>query len=89
MDKKNLQDPKDYLYFDNVNLEGKIGEAKYPYNSGQMLQAAALLYNITKDQQYLDHAQKVAASGYDFFSLILNLSLERNSNYLKILMFGL
>ncbi len=33
--KKNLQDSTDYLYFDNIRLDGKIGKAKFAYNSGQ------------------------------------------------------
>lgn len=65
--KKELQDPSDYLYFDNVNLEGKIGKAKYPYNSGQMLQAASLLYKFTNDKIYLTDAKNIAKSGYNFF----------------------
>lgn len=65
--KKELQDPSDYLYFDNINLEGKIGRAKFPYNSGQMLQAAALLYKLTNDRDYLADAENIAKSGHDFF----------------------
>ena len=42
-----LQDSADYLYFDNIRLDGKIGKAKFAYNSGQMMQAAALLYQLT------------------------------------------
>lgn len=45
---KNLQDSTDYLYFDNIRLDGKIGKAKFAYNSGQMMQSAALLYQLTK-----------------------------------------
>ncbi|KAA6312098.1 hypothetical protein EZS27_036911, partial [termite gut metagenome] len=55
--KKLLQDPSDYLYWDNVHLSDEndpnsaiqTDKAKYSYNSGQPMQAAALLYNITKD----------------------------------------
>ncbi len=42
--KENLQDPADGLYFDNKSLNGEIGRAKFAYNSGQMMQSAALLY---------------------------------------------
>lgn len=65
--KKHLQDSSDYLYYDNVRLDGKIGEAKYPYNSGQMMQSAALLYKLTKDQTYLTDAQNIARSAYNYF----------------------
>lgn len=65
--KKWLQDPDDDLYWDNVNLDGKVDKRKYPYNSGQMLQAAVLLYRVTGDRCYLADAQRIAESGYDFF----------------------
>ncbi len=65
--KKMLQDENDFLYYDNINLKGKVGKTKYTYNSGQMLQAAALLYKITKEEIYLKEAQSVAQSCYDRF----------------------
>jgi predicted alpha-1,6-mannanase (GH76 family) len=45
--KANLQDPADLLYFDNKSLTGKTDTRKYTYNSGQMLQATAMLYKLT------------------------------------------
>ncbi|GAB6123425.1 glycoside hydrolase family 76 protein [Dysgonomonas termitidis] len=65
--KKHLQDTSDYLYYDNIGLNGKIGEAKYAYNSGQMMQSAALLYKFTKDETYLSEAQNIASSCYNHF----------------------
>lgn len=65
--KKELQDPSDFLYFDNISLDSKIGKAKYAYNSGQMMQAAALLYKLTKQKKYLVEAQNIAKSCYSFF----------------------
>ncbi|MBW8333075.1 MAG: glycoside hydrolase family 76 protein [Prolixibacteraceae bacterium] len=44
--KNNLQNSTDYLYFDNKSLSGKISSTKYTYNSGQMLQAAVMLYKL-------------------------------------------
>lgn len=64
---KNLQDSTDYLYFDNISLDGKIGKAKFAYNSGQMMQSAALLYQLTKDPAYLKDAQNIAAECYNYF----------------------
>lgn len=65
--KEMLLDPEDGLYFDNVGLSGRVDRAKYAYNSGQMVQAAALLYNATGDKVYLDDAQRTAAGCYDRF----------------------
>lgn len=66
--KQNLQDPADHLYFDNVNLKGKVDQRKYTYNSGQMLQAAGLLYQITGKEQYLKEARQIAVSAIDHFT---------------------
>ena len=66
--KANLQDPTDYLYFDNKNLSGKLGRAKYTYNSGQMLQAAAMIYKLTGKKAYLEDAQNIARSAMNYFT---------------------
>ena len=65
--KKNLQDPGDYLYYDNIKLDGRVDKTKYAYNSGQMIQAAALLHKLTKEQHYLTDAQNIASSAYNYF----------------------
>ena len=65
--KRTLMDPEDGLYFDNMNLEGRIGRAKFAYNSGQMVQAGALLYNATGDESYLKDAQRTAAACHEAF----------------------
>ncbi|MCD8183196.1 MAG: glycoside hydrolase family 76 protein [Bacteroides sp.] len=63
----NLQDTADCLYFDNKKLDGRVGKTKYQYNSGQMLQAAALLYKLTGEEQYLADAQNLTKSCSDYF----------------------
>lgn len=79
---QHLQDPEDGLYYDNIGLGGRIGKAKYPYNSGQMLQAASLLYKLTHEQQYLVEAQKLAAacSNYFFIEETNGHRMLRNEN---------
>lgn len=64
---RNLQDSTDYLYFDNIRLDGKIGKAKFAYNSGQMMQSAALLYQLTKNPIYLKGAQNIAKECFNYF----------------------
>lgn len=64
---RNLQDSADYLYFDNIRLDGKIGKAKFAYNSGQMMQSAALLYQLTKNPIYLKNAQNIAKECFNYF----------------------
>ncbi|MCX6322072.1 MAG: glycoside hydrolase family 127 protein [Bacteroidia bacterium] len=63
-----LQDSTDYLYFDNKNLSGKIGRQKYTYNSGQMLQAASMIYKLTGNKAYLEEAQQIAKSAINHFT---------------------
>ena len=65
--KEHLQDSTDYLYFDNIRLDGKIGKAKFAYNSGQMMQSAALLYQLTNNPVYLKEAQSIAKECYNYF----------------------
>lgn len=81
--KAGLQDPTDNLYWDNIQLNGNIGKAKYSYNSGQMLQAAALLYKLTKEKKYLLDAQVLAKSCLNYFFQTKdgdNFPILRNSN---------
>lgn len=67
-----LQDPNDYLFYDNVRLsdpsdknsELKVSKDKFTYNSGQPMLAAAMLYRITKEEQFLKDAQNIAQSIY-------------------------
>lgn len=65
--KSHLQAP-DGVYYDNIKIPSmQLAKATYTYNTGTMLQSAALLYNITKDKQYLDEAQRVAKAGRAHF----------------------
>jgi uncharacterized protein YyaL (SSP411 family) len=45
----------------------QLAKATYTYNTGTMLQSAALLYTITKDKKYLVEAQRVAKAGREHF----------------------
>ncbi len=60
-------DTKDSLYYDNINLKGVVDKRKYAYNTGQMIQAGALLHQLTKKQKYLLDAQNSAKGGFDYF----------------------
>ncbi len=81
--KENLQDPIDYLYWDNIKTDGSIEKPKFAYNSGQMIQAAVLLYNITKNESYLTEARLVAESAHNYFFEKYNLPTGETINILK------
>jgi predicted alpha-1,6-mannanase (GH76 family) len=66
--KASLQDTTDHLYFDNKGLAGKTDTRKYTYNSGQMLQSAAILYRLTGDESYLREAQRIGGSLINHFT---------------------
>ncbi len=81
--KANLQDSTDYLYFDNIALDGKIGKAKFAYNSGQMMQSAALLYQLTGDKNYLTDAQNIARACHSYFFMDYATEQGRTIKLLK------
>lgn len=60
-----LHDTQDNLYFDNIALSGRISRAKYSYNSGQMIEAGAMLHALTGEAHYLAEAQATAAGCYE------------------------
>ncbi|MFC6100556.1 glycoside hydrolase family 76 protein [Olivibacter domesticus] len=78
--KETLQDPNDYLYWDNARLADEndpnseilIAKEKYSYNSGQPMQAASLLYKITHEAQYLTDAQNIAGAAYNKWFIPFN-----------------
>ncbi|WP_158828588.1 glycoside hydrolase family 76 protein [Mucilaginibacter lacusdianchii] len=65
--KSHLQAPSG-VYYDNIKLPSmQLAKATYTYNTGTMLQSAALLYKITKNKKYLEEAQRVAKAGRAHF----------------------
>ena len=75
--KHTLRD-EDGVYWDKIDLEGNIDEGKYAYNSGQMLQAASLLYSLTAEEFYLEDAKTLAKSCHDYF---FNIVEENGETY--------
>jgi hypothetical protein len=57
--KKNLQDPEDGLYWDNVNLSGKIEKTKWSYNTALMLRSAIELFRATKEDEFRQDAARL------------------------------
>jgi uncharacterized protein YyaL (SSP411 family) len=92
--KTNLQDSADYLYYDNISLEGRLAERKYTYNTGQMLQSSAILYKLTGEEKYLDEAQKIAHSAINYFTEEFTTPegktirlLKDNDNWFNVILF--
>lgn len=56
------------VYYDHVMLPSRnIDKRCYTYNTGTMLQANVLLYEILKNKEYLSEAKRLATSAYKFF----------------------
>ncbi|KQS31160.1 glycoside hydrolase family 76 protein [Dyadobacter sp. Leaf189] len=83
---KHLRSP-DGTYWDAIKIPSmKIDSAKYTYNTGTMLQSNVLLYEITKEQQYLDEAKTIAQAARDFF--YVNNKLPANYWFNVVLLRG-
>lgn len=64
---KMLRSPEG-LFYDHVKIPGgEIDRKFYTYNAGAMLQANALLYNITRNKKYLLEAQQIGKASKDYF----------------------
>lgn len=53
----------DGLFWDNINLQGRIERTKWTYNTALMIRADVLLYQHLKDKKYLEDARKSADAG--------------------------
>jgi len=81
--KTHLQDPDDYLIYDNIRRNGSVDKKKYAYNSGQMIQAAALLFQLTNDSLYLTDAKNIAESAYNFFFREILPDVQNDFRFLR------
>lgn len=60
-----LLDKASWLMWDNINVvTGEINKYQAPYTTGTMLHAASILYRITGEATYKQHADKLAQSAY-------------------------
>lgn len=67
--KMKLQDPGDLIYWNDIAIKGCMpNKTKWTYNSGAMLSNAVLLYQITKENQYLNDAKALAAASFNYFT---------------------
>ncbi|HHW45522.1 MAG TPA: hypothetical protein GXX17_01255 [Clostridiales bacterium] len=64
---KKLYSESDSLFYDKIVMSSngnKLDQNKYTYNVGNMISAAAGLYQITKDSKYLNDAKKFAEAAF-------------------------
>jgi len=60
--REQLQDQQDGLYWDNIDLDGRVDRRKYTYNSALMIRANCLFHHVTNEPRYLKEAQRIAAA---------------------------
>jgi hypothetical protein len=63
----NLRDSMGLYCNDRKTADNRVNRVYYTYNSGSMLEASVLLYQFTKQKNYLDEARQIAASSLAFF----------------------
>ncbi|MCR5890927.1 glycoside hydrolase family 76 protein [Hymenobacter sp. J193] len=66
---QNLRDSTG-VYSNDKKLDGKVNRTFWTYNSGSMLEAGVLLYQLTGEKHYLTEAQQLAKDAYRHFSLV-------------------
>lgn len=68
----NLRDT-DNLYWNDKNIgTGQINPTKWTYNAAMMILSGISLYEITKEQQYLDQAIATARSSFSKFTKVVH-----------------
>lgn len=55
-----LQDPEDGLFWDNVQLDGRVDRTKFPYNTALVVQADLWWYRLTRREEHLREAIRLA-----------------------------
>ena len=85
---KHLLDYRDYLYFDNIALNGIIGRTKWTYNTGTMLIANCLFYRITHEKKYWRRANRLAAAAQLRWISVANGSVSGPGKFAWVLMDG-
>ncbi len=79
----------DGLYWDNINLDGKIEKTEWTYNTGLMIQADLLLYQTQGDRQGLHEAERSADAAIAAWQDPKTGAFANNANFTHLLCEGL
>jgi uncharacterized protein YyaL (SSP411 family) len=63
----NLRDSIGLYCNDRKTADNSLNRVYYTYNSGSMLEASVMLYQFTKQKDYLSEARQIASSSLTFF----------------------
>ena len=64
---REMLDSRDYCYWDHIRLDGTKDMTKWTYNTGMMIYAGTLLYEITGEARYLEEARLSADGALEMF----------------------
>jgi rhamnogalacturonyl hydrolase YesR len=65
-----LRDSTTGIITNDVKLDGKQNRTFWSYNTGSLIEAAALLYRFTGEKKYLNQAQQLAADSYGYYKSV-------------------
>jgi hypothetical protein len=65
----NLENPTSGLYYDHINLDGTVQTTEWSYNTGAMMIANGLFYQITKNQTFLQTDEALGAAAQNYWNL--------------------
>ena len=78
---KTLRDKSDNLYWNDINIvSGQVNPAKWTYNAAMMILSGISLYEITKNQEYLDQSIATARNSFSKFTRVINDQLFFQTN---------
>jgi predicted alpha-1,6-mannanase (GH76 family) len=55
------------LYWDHLDLDGKLEKTMWSYNQGVPIGVNVLLYQATRDRKYLRRAERIAEAAYTYY----------------------
>jgi len=62
-----LQDPGDGLFWDNMQMDGRVDRTKFPYNTALMIDANLWWYRLTSREEYRREALRLARSAEKYW----------------------
>lgn len=64
---RHLQDPEDGLFWDNIQMDGRVDRTKFPYNTALMIDANLWWHRLTRQEEYLREALRLARSSQKYW----------------------
>jgi uncharacterized protein YyaL (SSP411 family) len=56
------------VYWNDKKMNGDVNRTYWTYNSGSMLEASVLLYEFTRQKEYMKEAERIAKGSFHYFT---------------------